>query len=250
MFKATARVHFALAVALCLCQAILVNECAAQGVRGTVKGRDNGRVFDQAHVLALDSDGREVGSATTDDKGHFLLRLKSYAKPIVISILRIGIAPTKSDPMTFSVQDSSEYEFLVDEDIVRTDTMHVRERVLANERSLTDAKRRGWQLFTPEEVKRHRDTAYSLRDLVQSMAGLGIIIPNRDGDCFRSTRNNKCLTLVIDGRPVGTTYGIAPVEIYFMALVSKSDAATQWGSENVPNGALVIVTRMHGDRYK
>ena len=250
MIKATARVHFTLAVALCFTGLICPNEFFAQVVHGTVKGRDNGRLFDQARVLAIDVDGRELGNATTDNRGKFLLKLKSLSKPVVISILRIGITPTKTDPLTFAESDTSDYEFLVDEEAVRFDTMRVTARIGRNERSLLDAERRGWKVYQPKDVAAHRETARSLRELVQSLAGGGVIIPNRDGDCFRAVRNNQCLTLVVDGRPVGTTFGMSPVDIYFMALVSKTDAATQWGTDNVPNGALYIVTRMFGDKYK
>jgi hypothetical protein len=253
MNLATVRVQKALAVAL-FCAVVALNAVVttadAQTVRGIVKSRTNGRSFESAHVVALDTEGRELGNATTDENGRFFLKLKSIAKPIIITILRIGISPTKSDPLTFVAHDTSDFEFLVDEEAVRTDTMRIAGRVSPNERSLLDAERRGWSVYSPKEVALHRENARSLREMVQSLAGAGVIVPNRDGDCFRSTRNNLCLTLVVDNRPVGTTFGIAPAEIYFMALVSKSDAATQWGSNNVPNGALAIYTRMFGDRIR
>lgn len=250
MSKATARMKNALAVALFLSAVFTPTAVRAQAVRGTVKSRDNGRLFEQARVQAVDVDGREIGATVTDENGRFLLALKSIAKPVIITIFRIGISPTKTDPLTFALRDTSDFEFLVDEEAVRTDTIAVKGRMLSNERALIEAERRGWSIYTPKQVQLHRDNARSFRELIQSIGGAGIIIPSRDSDCFRSTRTNLCLTLVVDGRPVGTTFGIAPAEVYFMALVSKSDAALQWGSQNVPNGAIAIYTRMYGDRIR
>lgn len=70
------------------------------------------------------------------------------------------------------------------------------------------------------------------------------------GGCIRSIRNNLCLNwCVIDGQPAGTYVHMNPKDMYFAAVVSRTEAMSQWGNRT-PNGAIVIYTRMYGDKIK
>jgi hypothetical protein len=97
-------------------------------------------------------------------------------------------------------------------------------------------------------VEKLRERSNSFEDLLRSSGYPGFIVPSRRDDCIRSTRYNRCLTIVIDGVPLSGSYpNINPRDVYFFALLSKTDAAVQFG-ERAPWGAIVIVTRAKGDR--
>ncbi|MEO7999890.1 MAG: carboxypeptidase-like regulatory domain-containing protein, partial [Gemmatimonadaceae bacterium] len=224
----------------------------AQTIRGIVKSKAEGGVLDRAQILVHNEAGRQVGAASTDARGRFLLDLKMLGKPFRITVKRLGITPTYSDAITLQPSDTADLEFLVEEtSTAPIDTFKVRAIPSTNERALIEAERRGWKMFTPKEVERHRDQARTLQDLLRSWgnASINFASGNAYGSCVRSTRNNKCLDWVVDGQVVGPNFNMDPRDIYFLAYVSQTDAQTQWGSKT-PNGAIYIVTRMNGDKIR
>lgn len=249
MTKAIARVTFTLAIALVFFQPSIGNELLAQNVRGTVKSKATGETLQSVSILAQTLDGKDMGNTTSDDDGKFLLRLKSIAMPVILTMKRIGLKPSNTDPITLSRSDTIEYEFLLDEVATFTDTMRVTALLSPNARKLAEAERRGWKVFTPAQIALHRDKSNTLNDLVRSLGYPGLIVPSRMNDCFRSTRNNNCLEIILDGQPAGPTVAINPGDIYFMAYVSPTESAFQWG-RHAPNGAIAIFTRMYGDRNR
>ena len=250
MINATAGVKFTLAVALSFTALVRTHTASAQVVRGVVKAKEGGRVLDRSQIIAQNDEGRSIGIATTDESGRFYLALKALGKPFSITIKRLGIIPTTSSRITLAPVDTADMEFLVDEAMIAMDTQRTTARIGANERKLLDAERRGWKIFMPIEVERHRDHAQSLNQLLRSWGNTGIILPSRDGDCVRSSRNNRCMTLVIDDHPVGLQFFMDPREIYFLAVVQASESRILWGEAAAPNGAISIYTRMRGDKYR
>ncbi len=221
----------------------------AQVLRGTAKLVGDDRPLDQARVMALLRDGRSIGSAVTDDKGRFQLRINAGGKPFAISITRIGMEPTLSEEITIGVTDTLEVNFNVVETGIRTDTVRVKSSPSFNELRLTEARRRGWRVFPPVEVEKLRERSNSFEDLLRSTGYPGFVLPSRRDDCIRSTRYNRCLTIVLDGIPLSGSYpNINPRDVYFFALLNKTEASLQHG-DRAPWGAIVIYTRSKGDKY-
>lgn len=251
MLNATVRVHLALAVAFCVGAGVFGSTASAQIVRGTVKSKLVGAMLDRAQVIAQNAEGKDVGKTTTDANGRFYLALKALGKPFSLTVKRLGIIPTTSDPMTFQQTDTMDVELEVEEvGTAPLDTFKVKSAVLMNERNLKDAERRGWKVFEPVDVAQHREHARSFPQLMAALGAPGVIVPATEAACFRSIRTNKCLTVILDGRVMGTSLPIPPSEIYFIAVVSQNDAIMQWGQNRAPNGAIAVYTRMYGDRYK
>ena len=220
-----------------------------QLLRGRAIAKATGRPIDRARIMAMRLDGRSIGEATTTDSGRFLLRVSANGRPFVISITRIGLKPTVSNELDLNPRDTLDVDFEVEEDGIITDTVRVTATPALNELRLREAERRGWKLFTPREVERVRDRAQSFEDLLRSTGYPGLVISPRRDECIRSTRNYRCLAVVLDGLVLSGSYPlINPRDVYFMALLSPNQAVVQFG-DRAPNGALVVYTRSRGDRY-
>ncbi len=220
----------------------------AQVLRGYAKLAGDDRPLDQARVMALLLDGRSIGSTVTDDNGRFQFRINAGGQPFAISITRIGMQPTLSDAINIDITDTLDVNFSVVETGIRVDTMRVKSTRSLNDLRLVEARRRGWRVFPPAEVEKLRERATSFEDLLRSSGYPGFIVPGRRDDCIRSTRYNRCLTIVIDGVPLSGSYpNINPRDVYFFALLGKTEASVQFG-DRTPWGAIVIYTRARGDK--
>ena len=241
-------VRWALLFAMLIALLMLPPSLQAQVLRGTARFAGDDRPLDQARVMALLRDGRSIGSTVTDDQGRFQLRINADGKPFAISMTRIGMAPTLSEEITLATTDTLDVNFSVVETGIRTDTVRVKSTPSMNDLRLTEARRRGWRVFPPVEVDKLRERSNSFEDLLRSTGYPGFVVPSRRDDCIRSTRYNRCLTIVIDGVPLsGSSPNINPRDIYFFALLGKTEAAVQFG-DRTPWGAIVIYTRAKGDR--
>ena len=104
-------------------------------------------------------------------------------------------------------------------------------------------------MFPPVEVEKLRERSNSFEDLLRSTGYPGFVVPSRRDDCIRSTRYNRCLTIVLDGIPLSGSYpNINPRDVYFFALLGKTESAVHFG-DRTPWGAIVIYTRSKGDKY-
>ncbi|MEN9591884.1 MAG: hypothetical protein RJA21_336 [Gemmatimonadota bacterium] len=241
-------VRLAMLFAMLFALLMLPPSLQAQVLRGTARFAGDDRPLDQARVMALLRDGRSIGSTVTDDQGRFKLRINADGKPFAISMTRIGMAPTLSEEITLATTDTLDVNFSVVETGIRTDTVRVKSTPSLNDLRLTEARRRGWRVFPPVEVEKLRERSNSFEDLLRSTGYPGFVIPGRRDDCIRSTRYNRCLTIVIDGVPLSGSYpNINPRDIYFFALLGKTEAAVQFG-DRTPWGAIVVYTRAKGDR--
>lgn len=250
MNNSAARVITSLAAALFIGVLPSARELNAQVVRGTVRSKSTQASLDRAQVYAQNEVGQDIGSSVTDERGRFFLKLTTLGRPFTVTVRRLGIAPTKSDPIKIASTDTADVDFLVEEtSTAPVDTFKVRSQLSINDNALAEAKRRGWKMFTPAEVEQHRESARSVQDLLRSWGNAGLLFNPRFSDCVRSTRTNLCLDWVVDGLPVGTQFAMNPRDIYFLAVVNRTEAMTQWGNKT-PNGAIVIYTRMYGDKIK
>lgn len=241
------KVPFAVAVLLAMLW-LPAARVQAQLLRGYAKLVDDDRPLDRARVMALLRDGRAVGNTVTDENGRFQFRINAGGQPFAISITRIGMEPSLSEEITLGTTDTLDVNFSVVETGIRTDTVRVKSTPSLNDMRLVEARRRGWRIFPPAEVEKLRERSNSFEDLLRSTGYPGFVLPSRRDDCIRSTRYNRCLTIVIDGTPLSGSYpNINPRDVYFFALLGKTEAAVQFG-DRTPWGAIVIYTRAKGDR--
>jgi hypothetical protein len=103
-------------------------------------------------------------------------------------------------------------------------------------------------VIQPEVVAQHRSRARDLTELLRSLAPRNIQMPRNPRDCIRSMRNNGCVTYVVDGQILGMDAYVLPEDIYFLAVLTPSESAVMYGNRAI-NGAIVVYTRMNGDRY-
>ncbi|MES2523333.1 MAG: carboxypeptidase-like regulatory domain-containing protein [Gemmatimonadota bacterium] len=251
MHSATARVTPLWAVAaLCTLVAGAPAPCSAQVLRGLAKTLDASRPIEQAQVFALTLDGKAVGKTTTGGDGRFYLRVDARGEPFVVSVRRIGMQPTTSDRIVLTKFDTLDVEFLVTESGVFTDTVRVTATPTLNDVRLDEAKRRGWKIFSPAQVAERRENVQSFGDLIRTMGYPGLIVPRGNDECIRTTRYEKCIAIVVDGVVLGGGNPlINPRDVHFMAMLSASDATVQFGGR-APWGALMVYTRMNGDKIR
>jgi hypothetical protein len=250
MPTATARViRFTSAVALCILAGIAAPGAAhAQILRGVTRSLDSARTIERAQVFALNLAGKSIGNTITDGNGRFLLKVDARGAPFVVSVRRIGLEPTSSQPIVLTNTDTLELELLVTEKGIFTDTVKVTAPPTFNEIKLAEAKRRGWKVFPPAEVAARRETVNEFGDLIRGLGYPGLMVPTRRDDCIRSTRFNRCLMIVMDGTPIASGNPmINPRDVYFIAVLNASDAVLQFG-DRAPYGAILVYTRMRGDK--
>jgi hypothetical protein len=226
----------------------------AQMIRGLVRSQTTASVIERARITATDRSGRGLGEATTDDQGRFTLVVDAQGAPFSMTVRRIGITPTSTAELLLTPADTVDYEFLVPDNPVLADTVRVTGMKSLNETRYEQAMRRGWKVFSPAEVALHRDLANSVYDLVRWAGGASLIIPSRVTECVRSARyisfdrrSDRCMVWVVDDQVLGPTPALNPADTYFMAILTASQSSMQFG-DKAPWGAIVVYTRMNGDR--
>ncbi len=226
----------------------------AQVVRGTVTVRQTDAKVVGARVSAHDSAGKPIHEATSDAEGRFTLLLVD-GRPFTIAVRKLGWKPSftdlirdvaKTDTVELNLEIPAEPPSLPEVDVIAPAAVAV------NARRLEEAKRHGWTIIPPEMVEKHRGTAHSFTDLLHATQVQSLIFPSKPADCYRSMRNNRCLTIVIDDQVMGMSLSVAQMQIvsndiYFFAVLSAAQSGVQYG-ERAPYGAFVIYTRSYGDR--
>lgn len=218
----------------------------AQVLKGSVRTLDTSLPVPSAEILVRDSIGRELGRVYSDEQGFFTLRLRERIA-FSVHARRLGFQMADTDLLRVS-EDKVNLEFQLAEVATETDAMTVTGMQPLNAQRLEEAQRRGWSVYEPEVVAQHRSRARDLTELLRSLAPRNIQMPRNARDCVRSMRNNICVTYVVDGQVLGPEAFILPQDIYFLAVLTPSEAAVMYGNRAI-NGAIVVYTRMYGDRY-
>lgn len=223
------------------------NTLSAQVLRGTVRVRDADRVVDRARLVAEDRGGKRIGETVTDNRGQFLLSIGGrIGMPFRVTVSRIGLQPSLSDELTLADGDTVYADFWVKDLPVAVSEVTATAAPSLNVERYRMAKRRGWRVVEPETVAKRRENSPGFNELIVSLGLPGLIVPRRPGECVRSTRNRRCLPIIMDGILIGPSVHLNPRDIYFMAVVGASAARAEWG-DRAAYGALAIYTRMNGD---
>ena len=225
-----------------------------QVIRGVVRSQTTSRTLERTRLTALDSAGRIVGETTSDNGGAFTLRVEAKGQPFSLMVRRIGVEPSVSGSFKLMPTDTVDYEVAIPEKPVVGDTVRITGMPSLNEAKYQEAVRHGWKVFSPAEVEKHRENVNNLYDLLRWSGAGSLVIPNRPSECVRHVRyiagdrrNDRCMVWVVDGQVLGPTPMLNPRDTYFMAVLTGSESALQFG-DRAPWGAIVVYTRMNGDK--
>lgn len=226
---------------------LLAGTAEGQVVRGYVRSQTTARPIDAVTVTARDPAGNVLAMATTDSTGAWALRLRRRTGDVELRTRRLGYQILTVTIKPEVVTDTIEYEFLLEEVAAAAEAVRVTGEASLNERRLTEAYRRGWRVYEPELVAQHRDRAADLPQLLRSLGTPSLYLPRTSSECIRTSRNNQCLAIVVDGQLLGPQALILPSDIYFLAVLGASEARMQFG-DRAPWGAIAIYTRSRYDR--
>lgn len=236
--------------------ALAASPVQGQVIRGVLRSQATARPVEQARVTAHDRAGRVIGEVQSDTGGKFVLRVDGRGAPFTLTVRRIGIEPSTTPEFALTPADTVDYELAIPETPVLGDTVRVTGMASYNEGKYQEALRKGWKVFSPAEVALHRDKVNNVYDLLRWSGANSLVIPTRPNDCVRSARYiagerraERCMVWVVDGQVLGPTPVLNPADTYFMAILTASESAMQFG-DKAPWGAIVLYTRMSGDRTR
>lgn len=218
----------------------------AQVLKGSVRTLDTSLPVPRVEIMVRDSLGRELARAYSNDQGLFAI---SLAERVAFSVhaRRLGFQMAETNLLRVA-EDTVNLEFQLAEVATETDAVTVTGMGALNAQRLEDAERRGWALYRPEVIAQHRSRARDLTELLRSVGARNVQMPRFPRDCVRSMRNNQCVTYVVDGQVLGPDAYVLPEDVYFLAVLTPTESAVMYGNRAI-NGAVVVFTRMNGDRY-
>lgn len=218
----------------------------AQVLRGSVRTLDSSLPVPSAEIVIRDSLGQEIARTVSDANGLFMLTLR-IRRTFSLHARRLGFQMASTDLMRVA-EDTVDLEIQLAEVALEADAVTVTGMAALNAQRLSEAERRGWNVYAPELIAQHREQAGDLTQLLRSLGPRNLQMPRFPRDCVRSMRTNLCITYVVDGQVLGPEAFILPSDIYFLAVLTPSESQVMYGNRAV-NGAVVVYTRMDGDRY-
>ena len=242
------RVHVLRSVILVLCLIVApsARDAGAQLVRGTVRSATTARGIPEAEVNLRDTAGVIVASTRSDAEGSWRIELLRPVGPLRLEARRVGFSRVAADAAPLSPGDTIEVEFQLTE-LASLDEVRVTGMATLNEQRLADATRRGWRVYSPELVAEYRDRAADFLQLLRIIGTPSLYVPRRSEECVRSSRNNRCLTYIVDGQVMGQTVFVLPNDVHFFAILQAAESRATYGNR-APDGAIAIFTRSFGDR--
>jgi hypothetical protein len=232
------------AAALVVCASPL----AAQFIRGTIRAQGSEGIIQGALITVLDSVDKQVVTALSDERGHFTLPLTS-GLAFKVTVRKIGWQPSSTDLIHATATDTLDMDLMVPMEGVALPGVEITgtKTVTFNQRSYDEAKRLGWKIYEPSEIEAHRNEFSNFENMMRALQVRGVKMPAGPNDCYINLRNNRCLTFVVDGQPVGTNWVVNPIDVYFLAILQATESSVQFG-DKAPWGAILVVTRMKGDK--
>ncbi|MBX9928955.1 MAG: carboxypeptidase-like regulatory domain-containing protein [Gemmatimonadaceae bacterium] len=222
----------------------------AQLLRGTARDEQTERPLVGVRITALGARDSTLAEALTDSAGRFRLNVYAGGAPFRLMARRIGLQVVRTEPVSAAPSDTLTFDLMIAAVAVGLDTQRVLGALSKNELALADARRRGWEVISPEVIAGARNRANSVMDLLRDAGIAGLVPPRRDGDCIRTARSgSRCLVLVVDGLLQGANPYLDPRAVYFIALVPGSQATALWGPRAL-GGAIVVQTRNFADQVK
>jgi hypothetical protein len=232
------------AAALLIC----AHPLTAQFIRGTIRAQGSEGVIQGALITVLDSVDKQVVTALSDERGHFTLPLSS-GLAFKVTVRKIGWQPSSTDLIHATATDTLDMDLMVPMEGVALPGVEIegKKNITFNQRSYDEAKRLGWKVYEPSEIEAHRNEFSNFENMMRALQVRGVKMPAGPNDCYINLRNNRCLTFVVDGQPVGTMWVVNPIDVYFLAILQATESSVQFG-DKAPWGAILVVTRMKGDK--
>jgi len=221
----------------------------AQVILGSVKDSVTGSAIVGATISVLDSASATIDEAKSDDNGRFTLDANRVAK-VRFVVRKIGVQPSRSGFFDIPTDaDTLSVDLLAPVSGVTLATVSVVATIYKpnfNTVQLAEARQFGWRIIEPYRIAADRSNVVQFSDLIRRNPIGGVRLPRTDGECFTTTRNNRCLTIVVDGQVLGPNTFIAPEDVHFIAFLNAIQSQVQYGVR-APNGAIFVATRRRGD---
>jgi len=225
---------------------VVASVADAQVLRGSVRTLDSSLPVPLAEIVLRDSLGRELVRTSSDENGLFVLTLRERVA-FSLQARRLGFQMASTDLLRVT-EDTVNLEIQLAEVALEADAVTVTGMAAMNAQRLSDAERRGWNVYAPELIAQLRERARDLTQLLRTLGPRNLQMPRSPRDCVRSMRTNQCVTYVVDGQVLGQEAFVLPSDIYFLAVLTPSESQVMYGNRAI-NGAIVVYTRMDGDRY-
>jgi len=238
----------ALAIASAALGLVPLHQAAAQYIRGTIRAQGSEATVQGASITVLDSLDRQLLAVLSDNGGHFVLPL-STAIPFKVTVRKIGWQPSSTDLIHASATDTLDMDLEVPVEGVELAGVEVNAKKSKsfNETAFENAKKLGWKIYSPAEIEQHRNEFSSFENMMRTLQVTGVKMPGRADDCYINLRNGRCFSFVVDGHALGTNWVVNPTDVYFLAILQSTESSVQFG-DKAPWGAILIVTRMNGDK--
>lgn len=236
------------AATLMLAAAALSGHLQAQFIRGTIRAQGSEGIVQGASITVLDSADRHVMAVLSDERGHFVLPLAG-GLPFKVTVRKIGWQPSSTELIRATATDTLDMDLVVPMDGVLLPGVEIdaRQTTSFNQRSYAEAKRLGWKIYEPAEIEARRYEVSYFSDMMRALSVTGVKMPARRDDCYVNIRNGRCFSFVVDGQAVGPNWVVNPVDVYFIAILQATESSVQFG-DKAPWGAILVVTRMNGDK--
>ncbi len=225
----------------------------AQVVRGKLLQAGSEAPLADAVVSMVDSARVVIDEARTAENGAFVLDARGVAR-VMLLVRKVGVQPTESELFALPAdRDTVELEIEAPLFGVTLATVKVlaapRRMSTFNQNQLREAKQNGWRVIDPERIAKERGTVQSLGDLLRRLPLAGVRPPEGGQGCYFYVRTNRCLSLVVDGQVLGQNAFVSPNDVFFVALVTPSQATIAYGPR-ARDGAIFVATRRRDDETR
>jgi hypothetical protein len=223
---------------------------AAQVVRGTLVQAGSDAPLADAVITLTDSSRVTLGEARTNAAGRFLLDARN-ARAVRLVIRKVGAEPTESELVRLPI-DRDTIDLQIGAPVVGVTLASVRivgdrpVRWTYNQNMLREARQGGWRVIDPARIEKERASVQSMGDLLRRLPLASVRPPEGGQGCYYYVRTGRCLSLVVDGQVLGANAFVSANDVYFIALLTPSQATIAYGPR-ARDGALFIATRRQAD---
>jgi hypothetical protein len=241
---------------------VLAAPLSAQTVSGRVRDAGN-QAIPRAEVSLIDSTGRALVSARSNDSGDYRIRMPGAGR-YRLTARRLGFVGGLSPWLVSESGDESlNFDFTLDaapQSIAGVTTEGSKDAVSVRSRFGLDPRNINAFLVSPEQVAEYRSTAHSVGDMVRRIGIPGGITIREDDfgePCIQLVgRDRHCMLVVVDDIITDHVRDLDLNTIQDIVVMRPNEAGLWFGSlssgggVNNPNqrstagGALLIRTRL------
>jgi hypothetical protein len=229
---------------------VSVSSLEAQVIRGKLLQAGSTAPLADAVVTLVDSARVALDESRTSDAGVFFVDAR-HAGTVRFLVRKVGAQPTESELFALpSGQDTLDIEVSAPVFGVTLATVRVvgdlPVRWTYNQNMLREARQSGWRVITPERIQKERGTSQSMGDLLRRLPLASVRPPEGGQGCYYYIRTGRCLSVIVDGQVLGPNAFVSPNDVYFIALLTPSQATIAYGPR-ARDGALFVATRRQAD---